>query len=239
MLNLTRRFLVATALAPFTLAQAAHAQSASSPPSTTSAPAGTPVIVPTDSVTDTSQSSVIQVPATADCGPDPLGSDGSSIPGSGSAVAGNCQDGMATARTNQAAINRAQAASSTIQSAASRYGIDWRMLAAIGIRETNFVNVNASDGGWGVFQLTHQPGITQSQAWNLSFAANYAAKMIQSNYNYLQAHHPNLNAQQLLQATAASYNYGRGNVSGNPATIDVGTTKGNYGSNVLALMNCF
>jgi hypothetical protein len=55
----------------------------------------------------------------------------------------------------------------------------------------------------------------------------------------LAAAHPNLNPTQLLQATAASYNFGTGNISGNPNTIDVGTTGGNYGANVLLLMDCF
>jgi hypothetical protein len=44
---------------------------------------------------------------------------------------------------------------------------------------------------------------------------------------------------QLLQATAASYNFGVGNISGNPNTIDVGTTGGNYGSTVVGMMACF
>jgi len=53
----------------------------------------------------------------------------------------------------------------------------------------------------------------------------------------------------LTQATAASYNMGvfnpstgRPNFTGNPGTIDQGTAGpngGNYGSNVVALMNCF
>jgi len=43
----------------------------------------------------------------------------------------------------------------------------------------------------------------------------------------------------LFQATAASYNFGLGNISGNPNTINIGTTKNNYGSNVEQLMACF
>ena len=50
---------------------------------------------------------------------------------------------------------------------------------------------------------------------------------------------PNFTPTQLTQATAASYNFGVSNISGNPATIDVGTTGGNYGSNVVNLMSCF
>jgi hypothetical protein len=65
-----------------------------------------------------------------------------------------------------------------------------------------------------------------------------AARLI-NNANALAAAHPNLTTTQLLQATAASYNFGTGNISGNPNTIDVGTTGNNYGSNVMDLMTCF
>ncbi len=56
--------------------------------------------------------------------------------------------------------------------------------------------------------------------------------------------HPNFTETQLVQATAATYNMGLGkpvgsNISGNPDTIDVGTTFGNYGANILLLINCF
>jgi hypothetical protein len=58
--------------------------------------------------------------------------------------------------------------------------------------------------------------------------------------NKLGQEFPNFTATQLLQATAASYNLGVGGISGNPNTIDQGTQpSGNYGSNVLAMVNCF
>lgn len=44
---------------------------------------------------------------------------------------------------------------------------------------------------------------------------------------------------QLLQATAASYNFGTSNISGNPNTIDAGSANDNYGTNVMNLMDCF
>jgi hypothetical protein len=54
--------------------------------------------------------------------------------------------------------------------------------------------------------------------------------MLSSNNAALATAHPNFNAAQLTQATAASYNMGLGrdgkNFSGNPNTIDVGTTGG-------------
>lgn len=64
--------------------------------------------------------------------------------------------------------------------------------------------------------------------------------MLATNMSTLSAKYPNLTTTQLLQATAASYNFGTGNISGNPNTIDVGTTGNNYGSNVLNIANnCF
>ena len=63
--------------------------------------------------------------------------------------------------------------------------------------------------------------------------------MLATNMATLAAKYPNLRPAQLLQATAASYNFGTGNISGNPGTIDVGTAGNNYGSNVLNLMDCF
>ena len=60
---------------------------------------------------------------------------------------------------------------------------------------------------------------------------------------YLSAWFPNFTPTQLLQATAASYNIGLWGISGNPNTIDWGTApagaNGNYGSDILLLMNCF
>jgi hypothetical protein len=117
-------------------------------------------------------------------------------------------------------------------------------LAAIGVRETDFMNVQERlkggglGPGMGVFQLTNQPGVSAAQAFNLPFAANYAAGMLSSNMNYLSSAF-SFTPAQLLQATAASYNFGTGNISGNPNTIDVGSAGGNYGSSVVKLMACF
>jgi hypothetical protein len=72
--------------------------------------------------------------------------------------------------------------------------------------------------------------------------ANFAAHLLDSNMDYLASKFPNFSPAQLLQATAASYNmnpYKPGNFTGNPNTIDVGTTGNNYGMNILLLMDCF
>ena len=122
--------------------------------------------------------------------------------------------------------------------------IDPSLLGAIGIRETGFQDVNERGGthvGVGVFQLTvtSTSGVTAAQANDLSWAANYAAAMLQSNMTVLAKAFPKFTPAQLLQATAASYNFGVSNISGNPNTIDAGSTGHNYGSNVVQLMTCF
>lgn len=133
---------------------------------------------------------------------------------------------------------------SILQNAANANGIPAALLAAIGVRETNFRNVQETlkgggkGPGMGVFQLTNQPGVTEAQAFKIPFAANYAAGMLSSNMKALSQAF-SFTSSQLLQATAAAYNFGVGNISGNPNTIDVGTTGGNYGSTVVGMMACF
>ncbi len=160
-----------------------------------------------------------------------------------------CQGALSTANKDQAAITRAENAWSVLQTAADDNDIDPALLAAIGVRETGFENVqeklqNGKNGpGMGVYQLTNQPGVTAAQAFDLTYAANYAANMLSSNMSYFSNKFPAFTPDQLLQATAASYNLGPGGISGNPNTIDVGSApggiNGNYGSNVVGLMSCF
>ena len=96
--------------------------------------------------------------------------------------------------------------------------------------------------GRGVFQidLGANPQVSEAQAFNPTYSANFAANMLSTNQTKLAQDHANLDPTHLAQATAASYNFGTSNISGNPNTIDVGTTGGNYGSNVMAIAgNCF
>ena len=121
-------------------------------------------------------------------------------------------------------------------------------MAAIAIRESGFKDGNEVDGagvGIGKFQITVSPnsGVTAAQARNPFFASNYAAALLANNKETLASNFPEFTTDQLEQATAASYNFGVGNISGDPSRIDVGTApgglKGNYGSNVLDLRSCF
>jgi RHS repeat-associated protein len=109
--------------------------------------------------------------------------------------------------------------------------ITWELLAAIGIEETGFRNIPQAGGGQGagVFQidLGANPSVSRSQAFDIQWSADWAANYLYNNMTYLATQFPNLSPTQLLQATAASYNLGPGGISGNPNTIDVGTTPGN------------
>lgn len=160
----------------------------------------------------------------------------------------NCAKGLQAANKNMAAVDRANAAWDVLQTAADANNVDPALLAAIGIEESGFQNVSENDGagvGVGVFQITVSPqsGVTAAQAGTLSWSANYAAALLDSNMDYLGNQFSNFTQAQLLQATAASYNLGTGGISGNPNTIDVGSQgrgqNGNYGSTVVNLMDCF
>jgi hypothetical protein len=166
-----------------------------------------------------------------------------------------CNDGLAAANQTMNSVDNVNAVWDTIQSAADANNIDPSLLAAIAVRESGGNNVSESDGagvGVGVFQLTVSPtsGVTFMEASDTTWAANYAAGMLSSNMNQLDALFPSYAATgTLTQATAASYNMGIYNqrtgglnFTGNPDTIDQGTAGpygGNYGSNVVDLMNCF
>jgi hypothetical protein len=162
----------------------------------------------------------------------------------------NCRAGLATAmsggaaanNSRLAALNRASGMQGQMMAAVAGTNIPWEMLAAIGIRESGFRNVAQTNGeGRGIFQidLGAHPNVTEAQAMDPPFAVQYAAQLLVSNHARLAASHPNLNASQLLQATEASYNFGTGNITGNPNAIDRGSTGNNYGSNVMNLMHCF
>ena len=156
-----------------------------------------------------------------------------------------CGAALNVAGQAMAAVQNAFANWSTLDSAANGNWDGAALLAAVGVRESGFQNVNENDGagvGVGVFQITVSPtsAVTAAQAGNLTWAANYAENMLTTNGKYLGNKFPNFTSAQLLQATAASYNFGTNNISGNPKTIDVGSTGDNYGSNVVQIMeNCF
>lgn len=155
-----------------------------------------------------------------------------------------CMRGLVEANTDFNAVNRALApdAQAAIGAASVLTGVDPHMLGAIGIRETGFRNIRQANGhGRGVFQidLGQHPNVTDAQAMNMFFSAYYAADLLRTNQSTLAAKFPHFSSLQLSRATAAAYNFGTGNIRGNPNAIDRGTTGNNYGRNILDLMHCF
>ncbi len=160
-----------------------------------------------------------------------------------SSLSQDCLRALKIAGADESAVTRAKEFWVLLQTAANIYDIDPALLAAIGIRETGFRNISQIGGGLGrgIFQidLGVNPSVTEADANEIAYATHFAAHMLAMNMDTLSTKYPNLTSTKLLQATAASYNFGTANISGNPNTIDVGSTGNNYGSNILALMNCF
>ena len=177
-----------------------------------------------------------------------------------------CDEGLKMAGQTMDAVDTAKDpwVWDQLAAAAEANNIDPALLAAVGVRETGFNDVwqgctteasCAKANGAGNFQIDLSPGtnvdVSVDCAFNLECSANVASNLLNKNMNFLRTAHPNFTSSQLTQATAATYNMGLGrdpvgkNVSGNPATIDVGTTPGpgatagNYGLNILLLMHCF
>jgi hypothetical protein len=164
------------------------------------------------------------------------------IPGKG------CLAALITARKNSTSINNYyNLYKKTIDDAAYDHQINPKFLAAVGVRESGLPAnpdvVEAGGGkGRGLFQidLGAHPGVTVAQAFDPNYSANYSANLLLTDLTQLGRKSSNFNPDQLSQATAAAYNSGVGNISGNPNTIDNGTTWDNYGSNVNAISNdCF
>ena len=165
-------------------------------------------------------------------------------PGLSSSPSQQCLAALGVAKADSKALARVNENWATVQRAAAAHGINPNLLAAIAVRETGFKNIAQLGGGEGagVFQidLGENPSVTPSQAYNIAAAANFAAAMLSKNKARLAASYPHLTPLQLLQATAASYNFGTRHIHGNPDTIDAGTAGNNYGSNVLNLTtHCF
>ncbi|HYI39327.1 MAG TPA: RHS repeat-associated core domain-containing protein, partial [Allosphingosinicella sp.] len=146
-----------------------------------------------------------------------------------------CEAALEAAGQDNSAIARAEAAWPLLSKAAQNL-IATRLLAAVGVRESGFRNVSevGGGGGRGVFQITGN-GVSDANAYNVEWAARWAAQKLSSDFNYFRLKFPSFTNVQLAQATAASYNFYRTNVRGDPSKIDQGTTRDNYGSNVLQI----
>lgn len=108
----------------------------------------------------------------------------------------------------------------TIEKAADAHGIDPALLAAIGLKESNWNpnmrnEVDGAGVGVGYFQITVRPGngISAADAMNTAWAADWAANLLSNNLRTLANTFPKFTGDQLLQATAASYNFGTDDIS--------------------------
>ena len=172
-----------------------------------------------------------------------------------------CARGLVTAGYGPDAVERASQSESVLQEAAAQYGIDWKMLAAIGIYETGFRNLNEKDGhgnAVGVFQFADTSGVPADTASKLREAAFAAANLLSQNKSTIQSAFPDLSGRMLEWAMVASWNRGAGGVVSNLQnghTPDYHTSPiysngvhtgryrgggtGQYGTDVLHLMDCF
>ena len=137
---------------------------------------------------------------------------------------GVCTSALSSTARSSGGISRANAAGGTIDSVASANNIPPALLAATGVHETDFRDVQetlrggGAGPGMGVFQLTNQPGVSAAQAFNVSYSANYAAGMLSYNSSYLAQRYPSMTPTQLLQGAAAGHNKGVNRVK--PGHID-------------------
>ena len=126
----------------------------------------------------------------------------------------SCSAALTTAGANGQAIGRYyKNYRGAVGCAVSSNGISSSFLAAVGVRESGMQNIAQPDGqGRGVFQidLGAHPGVSEAQAFDINFSANFAANMLSTNQTKLAQDHPNLDPAHLGQATAASYNVGTG-----------------------------
>lgn len=104
--------------------------------------------------------------------------------------------------------------------------------------------MDAAGVGVDIFQITVKDGsaVMAKQPSDPAWAADWAAAYLSSNMTILAGEFPKFSADDLLHATAASFNLGPYRFSGDPAKIDIGsagTPKDGYGANVLQLMKCF
>jgi RHS repeat-associated protein len=166
-------------------------------------------------------------------------------------------DNASSLKTRLDAMDRAMEAAGMLQAAVAGTNIPWQMLAAIGIRETRFRNVNEAGGGKGVgiFQidLGQHPNVTAAQASDPVWAARYAAQLLVDNRSYILSHTIGLDgpmyADYLNWMVAASYNTGAGgqvsrlingyNPDWHSAPMGGGRYRDDYGSNIRALQDCF
>ncbi|CAN5407495.1 hypothetical protein BH20ACI2_BH20ACI2_14230 [soil metagenome] len=171
-----------------------------------------------------------------------------------STVSPDCLGALKVAKKDINAINRAYAAADLLNRVGKATGMYPKLLAAIGVRETGFQNINQSGGlGKGIFQIdVGQNPNAGNIIGNIEAEATFAAQLLVSRMNHHSSAtrgYPSGNYNAYLQFAAAIRDYNARhsvtqNVMNRPgatvADLDRGTALNNYVSNVLNLMNhCF
>jgi hypothetical protein len=168
------------------------------------------------------------------------------------ALSDKCKEGLSQAMKgrdnshNQTlrlnALSRTRDRESSLRAIAAKHKIDWRLLAGIGIRESHagVLLVEAKGKGRGYFQIDigQNPDLS-IDPMDFAAAADWSAARLAANAAQVSREHSNFTPAQLLQATAASWNLGPHDFSGNPNTIDVGSKDHNYGRSIVNLTECF
>ena len=168
------------------------------------------------------------------------------------ALSGDCRWGLRNSgnggmRLGLAALDRAAKYSAEMQEAANSRKLDWRLIAAIGIRESGFRDISEVGGGpgRGWFQTTPDSQITAEGASTFATAVGYAAALLRTSIDSFAG--PIAEYGWNPSAVAArGFNTGPFNkytldklLTGDLAELDKGTARNNYVSNTLQLMDCF
>jgi RHS repeat-associated protein len=163
-------------------------------------------------------------------------------------VSETCAKGLVASGARGAALAGALNAKETLQAVASANGVDWKVLAAISMRESTFTNKSSSNGMAGYFQINASAnGLTVDQVLAMSFEkqAEVAAGILKlfSNRWAGVATSSGVDALSLALANydGVSPSKIRQSVrSDNPASaLDALTDRGNYIGNVKQLTDCF
>jgi hypothetical protein len=168
-----------------------------------------------------------------------------------------CLQALAQARQNTSGVDRARGAMDLLKKVAGKYGFDPALLAAIGVRESNFLNQRERNGGGrGVFQIDiiAHPALRAiaEDPSRLAEQADHAGRILAAGINKYSGYGPELAAAGGLREYNAGNRHnwsvhkfagGRGGLDATVARLDRGTSPkkhGNYVSNVLAIArNCF
>ena len=159
--------------------------------------------------------------------------------------------GLRDAKKDEASVRRALAEANVLKEAGKRHGIDWRILAAMSIRETGFQNIAQQSGpgrAGGYFQIDFNahPEISKEQAFDIKWAADWTAKQIAADVAKYQRE----GFTRELSTAGAIRNHNTGSKytleklkkdaeAGGFANLDRGTWQSNYVTNVLDIVECF